>query len=259
MLAGWLGPRKGQLERSEVVSDEGTQQEVRTSSGAWLNGEKRDAKIVEIQQRISRLVGIPEAFGESIYVLRYELGQEYLMHNDHCSEIPGEPPSQSCREFLQRAGGPGCGPGAGGVTCGDRLLTMIMYLRSPKRGGATAFPHAVSAPAAAPLLGQRAALQQGGDADGGDGAASVRRVALQEGGSEPGVNVPLHCQEGSGALQTSPPPGSALLFWDFVPAGPGWQPGDIAAPDPSSAHCGCPVLEGTKLIATRWMRAAEFR
>ena len=33
------------------------------------------------------------------------------------------------REFLQRARGPACGPGGGGVTCGDRLATAIMYLR----------------------------------------------------------------------------------------------------------------------------------
>ena len=85
---------------------------------------------------------------------------------------------------------------------------------------------------------------------------------------------------------------------DYVPSGPEWQPGNIAQPDPASLHgervlgsllqcaattqsfhklpsvsghrpdmcrmvCpaaagGCPVLEGTKLIATRWIRAAEF-
>jgi hypothetical protein len=45
---------------------------------------------------------------------------------------------------------------------------------------------------------------------------------------------------------------------DYVPASSGYQPGELAAPDPTSLHGGCPVLEGTKVIATRWIRASEF-
>lgn len=56
--------------------------------------------------------------------------QKYDVHNDHCAQGPGDYAGQaSCREFLERAGGPGCGPGHGGVTCGDRLATVILYLR----------------------------------------------------------------------------------------------------------------------------------
>ncbi len=43
-----------------------------------------------------------------------------------------------------------------------------------------------------------------------------------------------------------------------MPGGWDLKPGDLAIPDPTSLHGGCPVLEGTKLIATRWIRAAEF-
>lgn len=35
----------------------------------------------------------------------------------------------SCRDFMVRAGGPGCGPGAGGITCGDRLASLLIYLK----------------------------------------------------------------------------------------------------------------------------------
>jgi hypothetical protein len=50
----------------------------------------------------------------------------------------------------------------------------------------------------------------------------------------------------------------APLCRDYTPAGSLWRPGDLAAPDPASLHGGCPVLAGTKVIATRWIRAAEF-
>lgn len=127
-------------------------------------------QVRDVQRRIHQLVGIPEAFGESLYVLQYQAGQKYDAHTDHCASVrcrssctgvcgsadpcltsspcrlpcpalyhlptpPAVPQSpdaaaaQSCQDFLKRAGGPRCGPGGGGVTCGDRLATFIMYLR----------------------------------------------------------------------------------------------------------------------------------
>ena len=121
----------------------------------------------EIQSRIHSLIGIPEAFGESLYVLSYRRGQKYEAHTDHCAAVStvrvregkvghaelhnctatcweswcptlarglrvqasGDASSPSCRAFLERAGGPQCGAGGGGATCGDRLATVILYLR----------------------------------------------------------------------------------------------------------------------------------
>ena len=37
----------------------------------------------------------------------------------------------ACLDFLKRAGGPGCGPGKGGPTCGDRVATFIICARPP--------------------------------------------------------------------------------------------------------------------------------
>lgn len=41
----------------------------------------------------------------------------------------GEKPRDSCSSFLKRAGGPVCGEGHGGASCGDRIATFIMYLK----------------------------------------------------------------------------------------------------------------------------------
>lgn len=169
----------GHLERSEVVSDAVSRHEARTSSGAWLNGPRRDDAVRAVQHRIHAAVGVPEEFGErwvwrgagaggqrragragrqglseahrrhahappfserlshaarSLYVLRYAPGQQYAAHTDHCRHEgvgvdAGGNLTKSCRAFLERAGGPGCGPGAGGVSCGDRIATVILYLR----------------------------------------------------------------------------------------------------------------------------------
>ncbi|EFN54375.1 hypothetical protein CHLNCDRAFT_135671 [Chlorella variabilis] len=276
----------GGFARSEVVAEESKQHEARTSYGSWLNGAKRDDKVLEIQNRIHRLVGIPEAFGESIYVLQYSDGQKYDPHTDHCASSPAAASTQSCQDFLRRGGGPKCGPGGGGVTCGDRLATFILYLRSPTRGGATVFPlapsyrmHSLQPQHGGQALDQQPGgqaaqgaeqAQQGGEGtsaesgssgDRSSGAADSRRLLRHGDGQLSGSaadTVPPYCQEGATALQVAPPSGSAVFFWDYVPAGSAWQPGDLATPDPASLHGGCPVLDGTKLIATRWMRSAEF-
>ena len=57
-------PHPGHLERSEVVSDEVSRHEARTSFGAWLNGPRRDDAVRAVQHRIHGAVGIPEEFGE---------------------------------------------------------------------------------------------------------------------------------------------------------------------------------------------------
>jgi hypothetical protein len=50
-------------------------------------------------------------------------------HNDHCMSTGKGVADPPCAEFLQRAGGPGCGPGRGGPTCGDRVATFIISLK----------------------------------------------------------------------------------------------------------------------------------
>ncbi|GAB4822020.1 hypothetical protein N2152v2_009066 [Parachlorella kessleri] len=315
-----VGLAQGDLARSEVVSDQESRQDIRTSYGAWLTGRKRDAKVLEIQDRIHQLIGIPERFGESMYVLRYENGQKYDAHVDACAQVKGVAGTESCRGFLKRAEGPGCGPGAGGITCGDRLATFIIYLRSPAKGGATAFPKsrpqsltmpgapgnpagrltrtqketAAAAIKRSGLLSSTNPFTKGGTvgaADeaevewaerdievnygGGDiwdmhvwgptmGGGRTRYLAAAEesGGGRAPAPAPSYCDDRAGVLQVRPEPGDAVFFWDYAPKDlPDKQdPSAVLEvdPDPASLHSGCPVVEGTKMIVTRWIRSAEF-
>jgi hypothetical protein len=51
----------------------------------------------------------------------------FFRHNDHCMDGYGNGVAEpACLEFLRRAGGPECGPGRGGPTCGDRVATFIL-------------------------------------------------------------------------------------------------------------------------------------
>lgn len=57
--------------RSGVVSDESVNDR-RTSYGVWLSGARRDKTVLDLQHRLHSWIGIPEEFGESLYMLRYE-------------------------------------------------------------------------------------------------------------------------------------------------------------------------------------------
>lgn len=143
--------------------------------------------------------------------------------------------------------------------------------RSPLKGGATVFPKAANfrVPEVVPQTPQGMSAQAGTFGGLGGGAAreagqlaQSRRSLRQHGSGEltPGGadEVPWYCDYGAEALQVSPPPGTAVFFWDYVPGSPSWRPGELLSADATSLHAGCPVLAGEKLIATRWIRASEF-
>jgi len=96
-------------------SDEG-----RTSSGmAFRRGE---TKLIErIERRIAALLQWPYENGEALQILRYAVGQEYKPHYDYV-----DPSQPGALPFLARGG--------------QRVASLVMYLNTPPRGGATNFP-----------------------------------------------------------------------------------------------------------------------
>jgi prolyl 4-hydroxylase len=111
------------LARSLTVDNQTGGDEVnpaRTSDGMFFNrGE--NALCERIERRLAELVNWPYENGEGLQVLRYKNGAQYVPHYDYFDPAqPGTP------KILQRGG--------------QRVGTIIMYLRTPERGGATVFP-----------------------------------------------------------------------------------------------------------------------
>jgi prolyl 4-hydroxylase len=114
---------QGRLTRSETVVNETGGSEVntaRTSDGMFF-GRAEYPVCQRIEQRIADLLRWPVQNGEGLQVLRYRPGAEYKPHHDYFDPIhPGTP------TILSRGG--------------QRVGTLVMYLNTPKRGGATTFP-----------------------------------------------------------------------------------------------------------------------
>jgi prolyl 4-hydroxylase len=111
------------LTRSLTVDNKTGGDEVnsaRTSDGMFFNRGENDV-CERIERRLAELVNWPYENGEGLQVLRYKHGAQYVPHYDYFDPAqPGTP------KILQRGG--------------QRVGTIVMYLRTPERGGATVFP-----------------------------------------------------------------------------------------------------------------------
>jgi len=112
-----MGEHKLTLGRSVVQG--GHESNTRTSTTGWL---KRDASpiLARLYDRFADVLGIPsqeldhDRRGENLQVVRYGKSQEYMAHHDFSEN--GRPDA--------------------------RVLTLLLHVSPPERGGATTFPKA---------------------------------------------------------------------------------------------------------------------
>ncbi|KAJ8434953.1 hypothetical protein Cgig2_025989 [Carnegiea gigantea] len=214
---------KSELKRSAVAdNDSGKSQvsEVRTSSGAFINKAK-DAIVERIEEKIATWTFLPKENGEDIQVLRYQEGQKYEAHYDYFVD----------KVNIARGG--------------HRYATVLMYLSDVQKGGETVFPNAELSER------QKATIQSDDELSecGKKGIAGTllsltsRLVSLSEDYDSFMLTNILKCK------LVRPKKGDALLFFSLYPN---------AHPDPMSLHGGCPVIEGEKWSATKWIHVDNF-
>ena len=120
---GLVEQARARLARSETVDTRtgGSElNEARTSEGMFFDrGET--ALVTRIEARIAALLQWPLVNGEGLQILRYRPGAEYKPHYDYFDPAqPGTP------TILKRGG--------------QRVASLVMYLNTPAKGGATTFP-----------------------------------------------------------------------------------------------------------------------
>lgn len=114
---------RARLARSEIVesSTGGSEiHEARTSDGMFFDREENPL-CARIERRIAALLSWPIDHGEGLQVLRYRPGAEYKPHYDYF-----DPQHHGTPALLARGG--------------QRVASLVMYLNTPVRGGATVFP-----------------------------------------------------------------------------------------------------------------------
>lgn len=96
--------------------------EARTSQGMFFKRGENEL-CARIERRLAALVDWPVENGEGLQLLRYGPGAEYRPHYDYF-----DPARAGARVALSRGG--------------QRVASIVMYLNTPARGGATTFPDA---------------------------------------------------------------------------------------------------------------------
>jgi len=114
---------RARLARSETVQTQTGSSEVneaRTSQGMFFERGEH-AVCARVEARMAALMQWPLENGEGLQVLRYGPGAEYKPHYDYFD--PSQPGTPS---ILKRGG--------------QRVASLVCYLNTPERGGATIFP-----------------------------------------------------------------------------------------------------------------------
>jgi prolyl 4-hydroxylase len=121
--AALIAAAEPRMARSETVNRQTGEYQVdaaRTSRGMFFQRAETEVH-ARIEERIAKLLNWPAENGEGLQVLHYQPGAEYEPHYDYFD--PGDPGTPA----LTRRGG-------------QRVASLIMYLNTPRNGGATIFP-----------------------------------------------------------------------------------------------------------------------
>jgi prolyl 4-hydroxylase len=113
------------LVRSSVADTETGDDDIhedRTSRGTYL-GRGSNELCRRIESRIAALVEWPVENGEALQILCYGVGAQYKPHHDYF-----DPRHSGYQKILERGG--------------QRVASLVMYLNTPRYGGATIFPEA---------------------------------------------------------------------------------------------------------------------
>ena len=112
------------LKKADVISSDGKGQmhKSRTGSNTWL---KHDATpvILDVANRISQMVRMPLENAEDFQVVYYGPGEQYSYHYDSFDE--SDPDFN--KSYIKHGG--------------QRLITVLGYLRDVPKGGETGFNH----------------------------------------------------------------------------------------------------------------------
>ena len=120
LLVAAAAPRMSRSETVVIQSGGNEINPARTSEGMFF-GRSEMPLCARIEARIAALLQWPVINGEGLQVLHYQPGAEYKPHHDYFD--PAEP---GMAAVLARGG--------------QRLATLVIYLNTPERGGATTFP-----------------------------------------------------------------------------------------------------------------------
>jgi len=117
---------KSQFQRSKVANSDRAEtknfdrvDEVRTSSGAWIDRNNRDPAIQKFLGKIAKWIDKPKEHFESIQVLEYEIGEQYRPHQDYFDP-------RVYKQYLENGG--------------QRIASVLCFLNDVDEGGSTSFP-----------------------------------------------------------------------------------------------------------------------
>ncbi|XP_012840478.1 PREDICTED: probable prolyl 4-hydroxylase 6, partial [Erythranthe guttata] len=205
---------------------ESVESDIRTSSGMFLM-KAQDEIISGIEERIAAWTFLPIENGEAMQILHYENGQKYEPHFDYFHD-----------KANQKLGG-------------HRVATVLMYLSNVDKGGETVFPYSQVIKFYPFII-----LQKTHKLRGMTGLSVQKKVmqgdALLSFGLHPNNSYSVSCLLiwlFFIFVVVKPRKGDALLFFGLHPN---------ATTDPSSLHGSCPVIEGEKWSATKWIHVRSF-